>query len=82
MFSGDKQQLLKTFGSSCSTDGGGGGQDGSVPSSVDWVRVDPAHFVAGYVNANAVIYDIETGKQVVKLDTLQVHIALFGKKIL
>ena len=26
--------------------------------------------------------DIETGKQVVKLDTLQVHIALFGKKFL
>merc|ERR1712029_708684 len=62
-----QQQLLKTFGSSS----GNGDETGSIPSCVDWVRVDPAHFVAGYVNANAIIYDIETGKQVVKLDTLQ-----------
>ena len=49
------------------------GDVGSVkPSSVDWVRVDPTNFVAGYVNAACVIYDVETGKQVVKLDTFQV----------
>ena len=62
--------LLKTFGSSCA------GNDADVtsapPASVDWVRVDPAHFVAGYVNAACVIYDVETGKQVIKLDTFQV----------
>ena len=44
-----------------------------VPTAVDWVYEDPAHMVTGYSNAACVIYDIETGKSVVQMDTLQVR---------
>ena len=43
-----------------------------VPTAVDWVYEDPAHMVTGYSNAACIIYDIETGKSVVRMDTMQV----------
>ncbi len=46
----------------------GRGESG-VPTSVDWVYEHPAHMVAAYTNASCVIYDIESGKPVIKLDT-------------
>ena len=62
-------QLLKTFGYGV----GSGGEETSgsnvIPTSVDWVHEDSFRMVAGYVNAACVIYDIETGKPVIKLDT-------------
>jgi striatin 1/3/4 len=54
--------LLKTFGSE---------QPGLLPTSVDWVYDEPTHLVAGYSSGAAIIYDIDTGKQVIKLDTEQ-----------
>ena len=44
-----------------------------VPTAVDWVYEDPSHMVTGYSNAACIIYDIETGKSVVRMDTLQVQ---------
>ena len=44
-----------------------------VPTAVDWVYEDPAHMVTGYSNAACIIYDIETGKSVVRMDTMQVR---------
>jgi striatin 1/3/4 len=43
-----------------------------MPTSVDWVRDDPKHMVTAYSNAECIIYDIETGKAIIKLDTTQV----------
>ena len=45
-----------------------------VPTAVDWVYEDPSHMVTGYSNAACIIYDIETGKSVIRMDTLQVKI--------
>ena len=71
--------LLRTFGyppGGAAGDGSGGGgtsdNTSPAPSSVDWVRVDPNHMVAGYTNGACMIYDVEKGKQVVRLDTFQV----------
>ncbi len=55
--------LVSTFGT---TDSGT-----SVPTSADWVREDSAHMVAAYSNAACVIYDVESGKPVIKLDTVR-----------
>ena len=43
-----------------------------MPTSVEWVKEDLTHIVAAYANADCVIYDIETGNPVIKLDTTQV----------
>ena len=43
-----------------------------MPTSVEWVKDDLTHMVTAYTNADCVIYDIETGNPVIKLDTLQV----------
>ena len=43
-----------------------------VPTAVDWVYEDPAHIVTGYSNAACIIYDIETGKSIMRMDTMQV----------
>ena len=43
-----------------------------MPTSVDWVKDDQSHMVAAYTNADCVIYDIETGNPVIKLDTMSV----------
>ncbi len=56
------QPLLSTFG--------GGDNASSTPTSVDWIREDSAHMVTAYRNASCVIYDVETGKPVIKLDTV------------
>ena len=40
-----------------------------APTSVDFVRCDPTQLVASYTSANTYIFDIETGKQVLKLET-------------
>ena len=54
------QPLLRTFENEC------------MPTSVEWVKEDLTHIVAAYANADCVIYDIETGNPVIKLDTAQV----------
>ena len=54
------QPLLRTFENEC------------MPTSVEWVKEDLTHIVAAYANADCVIYDIETGNPVIKLDTMQV----------
>ena len=43
-----------------------------MPTSIDWVKDDLTHMVVAYANAECVIYDIETGNPVIKLDTTQV----------
>ncbi|XP_048732372.1 striatin-3-like isoform X3 [Ostrea edulis] len=40
-----------------------------VPTSVDFVRCDPSQMVASYSSSNTYIYDIETAKQVLCIDT-------------
>ena len=45
-----------------------------MPTSVEWVKEDLTHMVAAYTNADCVIYDIETGNPVIKLDTAQVRL--------
>lgn len=57
------QPLLRTFG----------GGESRVPTSIDWILVDPNHMVAAYDNSACIIYDIETGKPVIKLDTVREH---------
>ena len=68
--------LLKTFSSPAAASDGsgidaasGGGGRGLVPTSVDWVYDDSTHLVAGYNSGACVIYDIETGKSIIKLDS-------------
>jgi len=43
----------------------------ALPTSVDWVRDDLTHMVTAYSNADCVIYDIETGNPIIKLETTQ-----------
>ncbi|XP_071454671.1 striatin-3 [Hetaerina americana] len=45
-------------------------QDGS-PTSVDFVRDEPNRMVAAYSSSHCVIYDLETAKPVVRLETTQ-----------
>jgi len=45
-------------------------REAAMPTSVDWVKDDQSHMVAAYTNADCVIYDIETGNPVIKLDTM------------
>lgn len=52
------QPLLKSFE-----------REGTIPTSVDWVKENLSQMVAAYANADCVIYDIETGNPVIKLDT-------------
>ncbi|ESO96474.1 hypothetical protein LOTGIDRAFT_231798 [Lottia gigantea] len=57
---GTKSPLLNTF--TVDTDDG-------VATSVDFVRCDPSQMVASYTSSHTYIFDIETGKQVIKLET-------------
>lgn len=57
------QPLIRSFENETSTT--------TLPTSVDWVRDDLTHMVAAYSNADCIIYDIETGKPIIKLDTAQ-----------
>ena len=42
-----------------------------VPTSVDFIRCEPSHMVASYNSCNTYIYDIETAKQVIALESNQ-----------
>lgn len=44
--------------------------DGS-PTSVDFLRCDMTQMVAAYTSSNSVIFDLETGKPVIRLDSNQ-----------
>ena len=58
-------------------------REAAMPTSVDWVKDDQSHMVAAYTNADCVIYDIETGNPVIKLDTMSVSIlmVLWGTEV-
>ncbi|XP_071159599.1 striatin-3-like isoform X8 [Mytilus edulis] len=57
---GAKSPLLNSF--TADTDDG-------VPTSVDFVRCDPSQMVASYTSSNTYIYDLETAKQILCLET-------------
>ena len=58
--------LVKTFGSN---------SEFGVPTSVDWVHENSSRMVAAYKkNATCIIYEIESGKPVMKLDITPVSI--------
>lgn len=38
------------------------------PTSIDFVRCDTSQVVVGYTSADAVVYDLETGKPILTLD--------------
>ena len=40
-----------------------------VPTSVDFVRCEPSQMVCAFTTANTYIYDIETAKQVIALES-------------
>ena len=40
-----------------------------IPTSVDFIRDDPNRMVTSYNSAAGIIYDVETGQQVMRLDT-------------
>ncbi|ERL89331.1 hypothetical protein D910_06703 [Dendroctonus ponderosae] len=54
----NKVQLLNTFAS----------ESDGIPTSVDFVRDEPNKIVASFASANCVIFDAETGKQVVRFE--------------
>ena len=63
--------LLRTFSAAADSsvvDGVCNARSGLVPTSVDWVYDDSTHLVAGYNSGACVIFDIETGKSIIKLD--------------
>lgn len=57
---GTKSPLLNTFTIEDET---------GLPTSVDFVRCDPSQMVASYTSSNTYIFDIESGKQVLSLET-------------
>ncbi|GFW68341.1 hypothetical protein TNCV_2263301 [Trichonephila clavipes] len=68
-----KVPLLHTYGSNIA--------DGN-PTSVDFLRCDMTQMVAAYTSSNSVIFDLETGKPVIRLDSNQTPDAsLLGKQI-
>ncbi|KFM63760.1 Striatin-3, partial [Stegodyphus mimosarum] len=68
-----KVPLLHTYGSDIA--------DGN-PTSVDFLRCDMTQMVAAYTSSNSVIFDLETGKPVIRLDSNQTPDASpLGKQI-
>ncbi|CAL1300503.1 unnamed protein product [Larinioides sclopetarius] len=68
-----KVPLLHTYGSNIA--------DGN-PTSVDFLRCDMTQMVAAYTSSNSVIFDLETGKPVIRLDSNQTPDASpLGKQI-
>ncbi|XP_078313678.1 striatin-3-like isoform X7 [Crassostrea virginica] len=57
---GEKPPLLQSYTAE---------EDDGAPTSVDFVRCDPSQMVASYTSSNTYIYDIETGKQVLCINT-------------
>ena len=53
-----------------------------TPTSVDFVRDDPNKMVTSYTSAGCVLFDLETGQAVTRLDTDQgVEDSVFGRQI-
>ncbi|XP_030080277.1 striatin-4 isoform X2 [Drosophila hydei] len=67
-----KEPLLRTY-TAAEAEGG--------PSSVDFVRNEVDHIVVAYNSAHCIIYDTETGKQVIKLEASQEMSGNTGKFI-
>ncbi|XP_030383762.1 striatin-3 isoform X2 [Scaptodrosophila lebanonensis] len=67
-----KEPLLRTY-TAAETEGG--------PSSVDFVRNEVDHIVVAYNSAHCIIYDTETGKQIIKLEAAQEMSGNTGKFI-
>lgn len=67
-----KEPLLRTYTAS--------EVEGS-PSSVDFVRNEVDHIVVAYNSAHCIIYDTETGKQIIKLEAAQEMSGNTGKFI-
>ncbi|XP_061399358.1 striatin-3 isoform X1 [Musca vetustissima] len=67
-----KEPLLRTYTAS---------EVEGVPSSVDFVRNEVDHIVVAYNSAHCLIYDTETGKQVIKLEAAQEMSGNTGKFI-
>ncbi|KAH8237539.1 hypothetical protein KR038_008822 [Drosophila bunnanda] len=68
----NKEPLLRTYTAS---------EAEGVPSSVDFVRNEVDHIVVAYNSAHCIIYDTETGKQVVRLEAAQEMSGNTGKFI-
>jgi hypothetical protein len=45
---------------------------------VDFIRDEPNRMVAAYNSANCIVYDLESGKSVVRLETTQVTFVLIS----
>lgn len=67
-----KEPLLRTYTAS---------EAEGAPSSVDFVRNSFDHIVVAYNNAHCIIYDTETGKQIIKLEAAQEMSGNTGKFI-
>ena len=53
-----------------------------IPTSVDFVRDDSSRMVTSYTSAACLLFDLETGKVVTRLDTDQgVEDSVFGRQI-
>ncbi|KAH8385411.1 striatin-4 isoform X6 [Drosophila serrata] len=68
----NKEPLLRTYTAS---------EAEGVPSSVDFVRNEVDHIVVAYNSAHCIVYDTETGKQVVRLEAAQEMSGNTGKFI-
>ncbi|XP_046805461.1 striatin-3 isoform X2 [Lucilia cuprina] len=67
-----KEPLLRTYTAS---------EAEGAPSSVDFVRNEVDHIVVAYNSAHCIIYDTETGKQIIKLEAAQEMSGNTGKFI-
>jgi striatin 1/3/4 len=64
-------QLLNTFTSE---------QDG-IPSSVDFVRDEPNRIVAAFASSHCIVFDSETAKPIMRLESSQESVNLNNKQI-
>lgn len=67
-----KEPLLRTYSAS---------EAEGAPSSVDFVRNEVDHIVVAYNSAHCIIYDTETGKQIIRLEAAQEMSGNTGKFI-
>jgi len=57
-------------------------ENDGTPTSVDFVRDDPSKMVTSYTSAACLLFDLETGQAVTRLDTDQgVEDSIFGRQI-
>lgn len=47
-----------------------------TPTSVDFVRDEPNRMVTAFASSHCVIYDLETAKPVIRLESSQVSVAV------